>query len=107
MGGFVILSGDLKASVGRLNIAEENSVKYEYSVEYYSLEGGQDNLAPKFSWPQKSHACGIPYLGNSSFLYVLLAFVCSQGGVVHSFVFNRMSLLTAVVACEQEESKLS
>lgn len=64
-------------------------------------------MAPKFSWRQRSHACGIPYLGNLSLLYVLLAFVCSQGGVVHSFVFNRMLPLTTVVACEQEEAKLS
>ena len=60
-------------------------------------------MAPKFSWRQKSLARGIPYLGNSSLLYVL----CSQGEAVHSLVFNRMLLLTAVVACEQEEAKLS
>ena len=76
MGGFVI-SGDLKATISRLNIAKENSVKYLVFNRHKLIT----ILAPKFTWRRKSHVCGIPYLGNSSLLCVVLAFLCSQGGV--------------------------
>lgn len=44
MGGFVILSGDLKATVSRLNIAKENSVKYLVLNRY---KVAQDNFGAK------------------------------------------------------------